>query len=177
MPEPLPFDPTRPLVGIDLRHAALFVLDRWGAVSIGESIEALANRGFTVFGEKPRKVLSDALRHEVRRGRARRVGWGRYAIAHLARTTRWRITRRWIAARPTATDVYGNPVPPGAPIRSGESVIPWSLHDRRWPESWNDRNRTRWKIGARIQRKQLAHQRAERARAARLKHLQIPLIE
>jgi hypothetical protein len=93
--EPDPLDRSRPLWGRDLRHAALVILDERGTVSVGELLATLTSAGFEVAGVCPRKVLSDALRHEVHRGRARRVGWGRYAVGRLPPTTARRVRRRW----------------------------------------------------------------------------------
>lgn len=96
--EPLPLNRAHPLRGRELRHAALVVLKRWGPGSISQVIDTLSNAGFTVAGDHANKVVSDALRHEVRLGRLRRVGWGRYAVARLAGTTWWRVRNRFDGA-------------------------------------------------------------------------------
>ena len=93
--EPLPLDRSQPLRGRDLRHACLVVLARSPALTIAQLHRELTAAGFTVAGADPHKELSDRLRHEVRRGRARRVGWGRYAIGRVAPTTAWRMRQRW----------------------------------------------------------------------------------
>jgi hypothetical protein len=101
MAEPLPLDLSRPLRGRDLRHAALAIVSRSGQASVKDVLAAIRARGFTVWGRQANKVLADALGHEVKRGRLRRIGWGRYAVARLAKTTRWRVRRRWDLARAT----------------------------------------------------------------------------
>ena len=98
MTERPPLDRSRPLWGFDLRHAALALLSERHSASIRELIEEMARRGFTVAGGYAHKVLADALRHELRRGRVRRVGWGRYAMTQLPPTTAWRVRRRWAHA-------------------------------------------------------------------------------
>jgi len=45
------------------------------------------------FDHRASKVISDALRSEVKRGRIRRVSRGHYELAHLAPTTEWRYRR------------------------------------------------------------------------------------
>ena len=110
--EPLPLSRRHPLHGRNLRHAALVVLHRQGAATIGEILEVLWANDFRLTGDRVEagKRLSDALRHEVRRGRARRVGWGRYALGRVARSTRYRILRRWRLAGPARRDHDGEPV-------------------------------------------------------------------
>jgi hypothetical protein len=95
MVEPLPLNRSEPLRGRDLRHACLVVLARSPSCTIGELLAEIEAAGFTVGGDDPRKELSDRLRHEVARGRVRRVGWGRYGIGRLAPTTAWRVRQRW----------------------------------------------------------------------------------
>jgi hypothetical protein len=95
MAERRPLDRAIPLSGLDLRHAALAIVQRRGCASIAEIEQVLAGDGFTVAGPTPNKRLADALRHEVRLGRLRRVRRGCYAIDRLNRTTAWRARRRW----------------------------------------------------------------------------------
>jgi hypothetical protein len=95
MTEPLPLDRTSPLRGRDLRHACLVVLARSRPLTLTELLAVLTEAGFTVAGEDPRKVLSDRLRYEERRGRVRRVSRGRYGIGRVAPTTAWRMRKRW----------------------------------------------------------------------------------
>ncbi len=97
-----PLDRSRPLRGRDLRHAALVVLHRCGRpVSLTEIATALRAAGFTLAGDyNNNKALADGLRHEAKRGRARRVSRGRYTVGYLPRTTAWRISRRMDASHP-----------------------------------------------------------------------------
>jgi len=84
------------LWGRDLRYAALAILILYpGPNSVQEILDVLEATGFTILGVRPAKVLADALGHEVRRGRAIRVGRGVYARGHIAGTTRRRILARY----------------------------------------------------------------------------------
>jgi hypothetical protein len=78
--------------GLDLRHAALVVLDRRGGepCTIPEMLADLAVLGVCPASARPRKELADAMRWEVARGRVERVAVGVYQIGYLPRTTRWR---------------------------------------------------------------------------------------
>ena len=69
MMEPLPLDRRHPLHGRNLRHAALVVLHRHGAASIGEILDVLWANDFRLTGGRVEmgKRLSDALRHEAKR--------------------------------------------------------------------------------------------------------------
>jgi len=69
--EPVPLDRSVPLAGLDLRHAAITVLQRWGPASIAEILTSLTSAGFTVAGEQPNKTVADALRWETRSHRRR----------------------------------------------------------------------------------------------------------
>jgi hypothetical protein len=87
---------SRELRGHDLRHAALAMLVRAGRpVAVAEVLGALEASGWRVLGSEPRKVLADALGHEVERGRVMRVRRGTYKALRLAKTTRWRILTRY----------------------------------------------------------------------------------
>lgn len=93
-----PIDPNELLRGRDLRHAALHLLRRAGRpLTVPELLAALSRR-FVVAGAAPNKTLADALAHEVARGRARRVGRGRYTVGRLPATTAWRIAQRMQAS-------------------------------------------------------------------------------
>ena len=85
------------------------------SASISDLLEWLESAGFVVAGAAPNKVLADALRWEVELGRARRVGWGRYCIGRLAKTTAWRIAMRWDLA--TGAHGVARWTPPPAPAR------------------------------------------------------------
>ena len=132
MPEQPPLDRSRLLKGRDLRHAALALLQRHGTLSVRQLLEALHGDGFVVGGLQPNKTLSDALRHEIVLGRARRVAWGRYRAARIPRTSAWRIQNRWAARTgETITDIpeHVSPPPRAKPTGNG-----WYRGRWRWPE-------------------------------------------
>ncbi|HEY6531254.1 MAG TPA: hypothetical protein VIY72_03045 [Acidimicrobiales bacterium] len=93
-----PHDPPTlvPVGGRALRYALLLALHRHrGRVrSVGELVEDLAALGLRPRHGRPGKVVSDALRWEVARGRAERVGPDRYRLGRLPEVTRWRARRR-----------------------------------------------------------------------------------
>jgi hypothetical protein len=78
------------LTGRRLRYAvALLLFEAEGTVTLDELSERLGASGYATSAE-PRKVISDALRWELRRGRAIRVRRGQYRSLGLARSTvRW----------------------------------------------------------------------------------------
>ena len=49
------------------------------------------------------QTISDTLRWEVLRGRAIRLGWGRYALGRLARSTKHRMRQRLVACHARIT--------------------------------------------------------------------------
>jgi hypothetical protein len=75
------------LSGRRLRYAVAVLLhERGDTMTLDELEGALASWGYTT-GPEPRKAISDALRWELHRGRAFRVGRGRYRSGGLARST------------------------------------------------------------------------------------------
>ena len=80
----------RTVSGLERRYLLLVVLlDAGRPLTVPEIVDALARRGAAVAG-RPSKTVSDALRPEVRRGRVRRLGRGRYEIGRVARSSeRW----------------------------------------------------------------------------------------
>lgn len=82
------------LTGRRLRYAvALLLFDAEGTVTLDDLAGRLRTSGYTTSGE-PRKAISDALRWELRRGRAVRVRRGQYRSLGLARSTvRWMRTQ------------------------------------------------------------------------------------
>lgn len=85
---------------LDLRYFLADLLDRSrGRVwTVGEMVAALEGMGFAVgtrksaaAGTSPSKTVSGALRTEIERGRAVRVGWGRYTAGSMPDSTRRRI--------------------------------------------------------------------------------------
>lgn len=85
-----------PTHSLYLRYALLLVLDgrRGWPCTVDDLLDGLASVGLCPDGgARPGKVVSDALRWEVARGRAVRLGRGRYAIGHLPAVTRHRARR------------------------------------------------------------------------------------
>jgi hypothetical protein len=89
------------LRGIELRYVLTWHLALHGRASIGDLVEALAFHGFEV-DDPAGKSISDALRWERRRGRARRLEWGVYGPGRLPRGTEYRIHQRVLALRAEA---------------------------------------------------------------------------
>jgi hypothetical protein len=82
------------LRGIDLRYfLTLHLIDTDRTASIRDLTGAVADAGFALEG-RPSKVISDALRWEVRKGRVQRLGRGRYRTGRMPRSTVWWIRRR-----------------------------------------------------------------------------------
>jgi hypothetical protein len=81
-----------PLGGRELRYATLLALaGRFGLPRrVPEMLADLADMGIRPGGTPANKVLADALRWEVQRGRVERVAHGRYRLASLPDTTRRR---------------------------------------------------------------------------------------
>lgn len=86
------------LSGIELRYVLAWQLQMHGPATIPEIANALRHHGFGVTG-RPSKVISDALRWEIARGRVRRLGWGMYGPAGIPRSTQYRIHKRVLALR------------------------------------------------------------------------------
>jgi hypothetical protein len=89
---------TTVLSGIELRYALTMALAVCGPLTIVELAEELDRKGFSVNG-RPSKAISDALRWEVRHGRVRRSGRGRYRSGYIPRSTEYRIWKRVLALR------------------------------------------------------------------------------
>ena len=68
-------------------------------MEVAELERAVAAAGFRPGAGRPSKEISDALRWEVARGRAVRLGRGRYAAGRVADVTRHRMRRRIDTAR------------------------------------------------------------------------------
>ncbi|MEY2421572.1 MAG: hypothetical protein QOI95_1639 [Acidimicrobiaceae bacterium] len=85
---------SRQLSGLSLRYALIVSLVGVGReVTTRELIAAIEAYGLEIEG-RPSKTVSDALRWEVRRGRAVRVGRGRYRAGTVSRQTVWRMRKR-----------------------------------------------------------------------------------
>lgn len=89
------------LRGIELRYVLTMHLGLHGPASISELTDALAWHGFIV-GGRGSKAISDALRWEMRYGRVRRLGRGRYGPGGMPRGTEHRIHKRVLALRDQA---------------------------------------------------------------------------
>lgn len=83
-----------PLGGLLLRYEIVLVLrSAYDAMSIPEIVRAIELRGFTL-PANPNKVVSDALRWEVRKGRATKLRRGRYGAGFIPRSSEYRIRQR-----------------------------------------------------------------------------------
>ncbi|WP_241010714.1 hypothetical protein [Mycobacterium camsae] len=89
------------LRGTELRYVLTWQLALHGPATIAEMIDALEWHGFCVKG-RASKVISDALRWEIRRGRVRRLGRGKYGPAGMPRSTEYRIHQRVLVLRDRA---------------------------------------------------------------------------
>ena len=76
-----------------LRSARPSMQNPSGAMTVAQLVTALQAEGFALPG-RPSKVISDALRWEVRRGRVVRLERGVYRFVHAPKSTRSRIRRR-----------------------------------------------------------------------------------
>ena len=85
----------RPRIGgLELRYLLTTLLLEAGArMKLNALVDAVAHEGFVLRG-RPSKVVSDALRWEIGRGRVVRHGRGIYAPGTMPRQTKSRIRRR-----------------------------------------------------------------------------------
>lgn len=81
-------------------------LDIHGPASIFELIEQLDYQGFSIPG-RPSKLVSDALRWEMGRGRVRRLRRGVYGPGQMPRSTHHYIHQRAAALRDEADRSMG----------------------------------------------------------------------
>ncbi len=91
----------RALRGVELRYALTMYLAQHGPQTVAQLIDALTHQGFQFTG-RPSKAVSDALRWEIRYGRVRRRGWGRYGPGPIPRSTEYRIHQRVLTMREEA---------------------------------------------------------------------------
>lgn len=81
--------PVRAISGRDLRYVLTVVLlDQRRTLTIDELIGALGAMGLAAQG-RPSKTIADALRWEIRRGRVRWAGRGRYRSGIIPTSTPW----------------------------------------------------------------------------------------
>lgn len=79
----------REITGRDLRYVLTVLLMDFGdTMSIQDLDRSLQRLRLTPAG-RASKTISDALRWEIRRGRVRRWGRGRYRTGSIPRSTRW----------------------------------------------------------------------------------------
>lgn len=115
--------PTRELRGLILRYfLTVTMVDSGREVTVRELCEALTARGCATAG-RTSKVISDALRWEVRRGRVQRTGRGRYAARRFPRQT-----LGWMRAR--LAEEWSGPAQPVRPWPVGLWRVGWSTQAR-----------------------------------------------
>jgi hypothetical protein len=86
------------LSGLDLRCVLVVLLrDAGRPLTVAQLVERVERLGVPIRG-RTSKVISDALRWEVARGRVHRVGRGRYRVGYLAKSTEHRMRGRGRAA-------------------------------------------------------------------------------
>lgn len=89
----------RVISGRDLRYVLTVVLlDQRRALTIVELVGALDAMGLAVRG-RASKTIADALRWEIRRGRVRRAGRGRYRTGTIPRSTQWWLRQHALRVR------------------------------------------------------------------------------
>ena len=86
-----PIDTHNALSGRDLRYVLTRYIQQ-GHTTVAAMARQLAADGYTVWG-RVSKVISDALRWEIRNGRVRRLRRGVYTINTIPRTTSHRIAK------------------------------------------------------------------------------------
>jgi len=91
----------RSLRGTELRYALTMTLALHGAARIPDLIDTLEYQNFAIPGDPP-KVVSDALRWEVRRDRVCRLRRGLYGPGEMPRSTEYYIHQRYLALREEA---------------------------------------------------------------------------
>ena len=80
-------DARQTIAGLHLRYLLTLHLAEVGEASIDDLVAAVDQAGYALAG-RPSKTVSDALRWEVRRGRAVRRERGRYGRGTMPRQTR-----------------------------------------------------------------------------------------
>jgi hypothetical protein len=92
---------TRLLRGTELRYVLTMNLALHGKAAIFDQIEMLEDQGFGIVGHAP-KVVSDALRWEMRKDRVRRLRRGFYGPGQMPRSTERYINNRYAELRDEA---------------------------------------------------------------------------
>ncbi len=126
----------RQISGRALRFIVLAEIRRNHTMTVAQMATFLADLGYTLPG-RPSKVISDALRWEVARGRVNRTARGVYTYGTVPPSTARRV--RIFAQRCNAWIVAvmrGEQPPPTPPTRLDRHVspIPWPAHptDSPW---------------------------------------------
>lgn len=100
--DPIPLVPQvapNAVVGWELRWLlTLMLMDHGDVMSIPEMVHQLEREGYSV-PERASRVVSDALRLEIHKGRVRRVSRGRYSFVGMPKSTRSRFRARARAVR------------------------------------------------------------------------------
>ncbi len=127
-----PIDTYNALTGRDLRYVLTTYITQ-GFSTVAQLVKKLAEDGYTLWG-RASKVVSDALRWEVRNGRVRRIRRGVYTIATIPRTTLHRIRTRTRALffAPHVVAIRRN-------LTHTHSLEPTPSPDRNWREWRRDR--------------------------------------
>ena len=104
----------RPLRGIELRFVLVDLLHhRGGPLAVPDLVEELTAAGFDLGRGHPGKVVADALRWELPKGRVGRAGRGRYVAGTMPRGTRhWIGVEAARARAAVASDVTPLAEPP-----------------------------------------------------------------
>ena len=128
--------PEPPLRGRALRFVLVDEMLRRHDMTVAEMVTVLVDEYGFDLGGRASKVISDALRWEVRRGRVARLARGRYRFARASRSTVRRIgllarrSHAWIVARRRFEKV------PTAPYPHRRTADPhWIYHPKAAPWS------------------------------------------
>lgn len=114
-PGPLPPEP--PLRGRALRFVLIDEMLRRHDMTVAEMVAVLVKQHGFNLGGRASKVISDALRWEVRRGRVVRLARGRYRFNRATRSTVRRVrllagySRAWVVATRRSEKVPTAPYP------------------------------------------------------------------
>ena len=85
--------------GVEVRHGiSVALLDARSPLTLGELVAAVEALGIHV-PERKSKTVSDALRWEIRKGRAMRLNRGLYRLGSMPRSTEW-----WVRAQVASHD-------------------------------------------------------------------------
>lgn len=125
-----------PLYGRALRFVLVEQLEQHRRMTVAEMVSMITEHRFVLTG-RASKVISDALRWEVARGRVVRLGRGLYAYGRPPRTTARRIRRFGRQCRAWMTAVLQGRLPPQTPPtpehrKVGERYLPVEPYRPPW---------------------------------------------